>query len=104
MTGHKHIGSLKKEIKRAVRSGADFNLIKSIYDYSFKLLSIKDPDSLINEMILEVAKENHKSNPIMEQIKQPYSTNEIDYGSELPQFKWQELSIYEKSFATDSKK
>jgi len=100
MKGHKHIGALKKDIKRALKSGTDFLLIKSVYKYSFMMLEVDCPDSFISEIMLEVAKEQQPVSFAMTHRNKPFSENEMDYGSELPQFKWQELSIYEKSFAS----
>lgn len=101
MKGHKHIGALQKDVKRALKSGTDFEFIKSVYKYSFMMFDVVDPDEFISIQMLEVAKEQQAKTFSMFHIKEPFSKNEMDYGSELPQFKWNELSIYEKSFATD---
>ena len=34
------------------------------------------------------------------QEKEPFSNNEMDYGTDLPQFKWEELSKQEQILAT----
>lgn len=104
MKGHKHIEALENDVKQALKTGAKIDLIKQVYKFSFMMFDVSDPNELISIQLLELAKEQQPISFEMTSTKAAFSTNEMDYGSELPQFTWDGLSDYEKTFATDSKK
>lgn len=103
MKGHKTKANLKKDIISALKSGFKISSLKENYNFSFIMLDV-DPDEFIQDCLLNVAEQAVHNSIDNFQRKQPFSHNEMDYGSDLPQFKWNDLSKYEQSFATDSRK